>query len=278
MSKTDKKKRAILPIGGLEKTFRRQEIARMFKIVRCPEKLNSFFESLLGNFLYDHFNYFKFLVLAIAFSWERRNVADLCRYLDAEGQAHRTRFNNFLNVGRWNPESVLREKAMQILSQLKPRRGETIYFVIDDTKKEKRGKKMDAVGGIYDPVSKRNLKGHQYVVASIRFRGRTIPFGIRLYVKDRDCPDLGLTFKTTTEMAADIHLHLVCFAYALLTHIAIESDNAKGKRQRKSAKASTRSIQYELRQIVWNDLVDSFKEITNDATVFERLSRLRVAA
>lgn len=133
MSKTDKKKRAILPIGGLEKTFRRQEIARMFKIVRCPEKLNSFFESLLGNFLYGHFNYFKFLVLAIAFSWERRNVTDLCRYLDAEGQAHRTRFNNFLNVGRWNPESVLREKAMQILSQLKPRRGETIYFVIDDT-------------------------------------------------------------------------------------------------------------------------------------------------
>jgi hypothetical protein len=71
------------------------------------------------------------------------NTFNLYRYLDA--QHHRTRFNNFFLVGRWHPEAALRQKARELLQALHPRPGDTIYVIIDDSKKGKRGKTMEAV-------------------------------------------------------------------------------------------------------------------------------------
>jgi len=188
----------------LEQAFYRLEIAFMFKIVRFPSKLNSFFRSLTNEFHWDHFEYFRTLVLLIGIGWGRRNVSSLHRHLDARRHPHRSRFNNFLLVGRWDCEEALRKKAMELLARLKPRPGETVELIIDDSKKEKRGKQMDAVGWIHDPVTNRSIRGHQYVKATLRFRGHTIPFGIRLYVKQKDCDDLGVAFRKTTQMAAEL--------------------------------------------------------------------------
>ena len=176
----------------------------MFKIVRFPSKLNTFFRSLTNEFHWDHFGYFRTLVLLIGISWARRNISSLYRHLDGRNQPHRSRFNNFLLVGRWDCEGALRKKAIELLAGLKPRRGETVELIIDDSKKEKRGKQMDAVGWIHDPVSNRSIRGHQYVKATLRFRGHTIPFGIRLYVKEKDCGDLEVEFRKTTQLAAEL--------------------------------------------------------------------------
>lgn len=72
----------------------------MFKIVRFPKKLESFFDSLKTQFHWNHFEYFRTLVLLITISWGRRNISALYRHLDSRNQPHRSRFNNFLNVGR----------------------------------------------------------------------------------------------------------------------------------------------------------------------------------
>ncbi len=66
-------------------------------------------------FRFGHFVYFELLVLLIALSWQRRNIQALYRYLDPQMFSHRTRFNNFLHVGRWNPEQTLAKKALEIL-------------------------------------------------------------------------------------------------------------------------------------------------------------------
>jgi hypothetical protein len=63
---------------------------------------------------------------------------------------------------------------------------------------------MDALGWVYDPLSGKSLWGHQYVKATILARGFTIPFGIRLYVKDKDCKKQGTVFRNVTEHAADL--------------------------------------------------------------------------
>ena len=76
--------------------------------------------------------------------------------------------------------------------------------------------------------------------------------------------------------AAVTHLHLVCFAYALLTHIAITGEGAKGKR-RMAAHPSTGDLQNELRRIVWDDLADYLKELPNGNSIVKELSRLFVA-
>jgi len=163
----------------------------MFKIVRFPEKLKSFFQPFEHQFHWQQFEYFRTLVLLIAFAWGRRNITTLYRHLDSRNQPHRSRFNNFLNVGRWNPKITLQLKANELLGILNPKKAEVLYLIIDDSKKQTRGKVMDAVGWIHDPLSGRNVKGHQYVTATILFRGHTIPFGIRLYIKKESCALLG---------------------------------------------------------------------------------------
>jgi len=176
----------------------------VFKIVRFPSKLNTFFCSLKSQFRYGHFDYFKILVLIIAMSWERRNIQALYRYLDSTSFPHRTRFNNFLHVGRWNPEEALAMKAYEMLKMLNPKKGETLSLIIDDSKKGKRGKKMEAVGWLHDHVSGKSLWGHQYIKAMISIRGYTIPFGIRLYVKKEDCHRLQVPFTKVTQLAAEL--------------------------------------------------------------------------
>jgi hypothetical protein len=176
----------------------------VFKIVRFPSKLNNFFSSLENQFLYKHFEYFKILVLLIAITWERRNIQALYRYVDSTSFTHRTRFNNFLHVGRWNPEKALAMKAYELLKMLNPKKRESVYLIIDDSKKGKRGKKMEAVGWLHDHVSGGSLWGHQYIKAMIFVRGHTIPFGVRLYVKKEDSHRLQVPFKKVTQLAAEL--------------------------------------------------------------------------
>ncbi len=78
--------------------------------------------------------------------------------------------------------------------------------------------------------------------------------------------------------AAVTHLHLVCFAYALLTHLRIERHGAQGRRTRaKAADLSTAAAQEQLRSLLWRDLLIYLKEKRHDQPVIEALERLRVA-
>jgi SRSO17 transposase len=174
----------------------------MCRIIRVPPTLDKFFQPLKGHFHWDHFTYFRLLVLTLACLWGRRNVANLYRYLDAEH--HRTRFNNFFLVERWDPEAALRQQAQALLGSLRPKQGETIYLILDDSKTAKRGKTMDAVAKMKDSTTDAYIRGHQYVCAILVCRDHVIPFGIRLYVKQAYCPALGLSFRKTTQLAAQL--------------------------------------------------------------------------
>jgi hypothetical protein len=174
----------------------------MFKIVRFPTKLEPFFHSLKSFFHWDHFSYFRTLVLLFAFAWGRRNTSNLYQYLDAP--QHRTRFNNFFLILRWDPAAALRQTAFQSLNSLKPQPGEILYLIIDSTLKEKRGNHMEAVCKLRDPSTGRYFMGHHYVEAALYFRGIVIPLGIRLYVKKEDCLSLKTLFQKSTQIAANL--------------------------------------------------------------------------
>jgi SRSO17 transposase len=94
--------------------------------------------------------------------------------------------------------------AYRKLTSLKPEKGENIYLIIDDSKKRKYGKHMDAVSKMMDSIDKVYINGHLFVAAVILFRGFVIPFAIRLYVKDNLCGTVGVPFKKTTNHAAEI--------------------------------------------------------------------------
>jgi hypothetical protein len=187
----------------IDKTYR-QEIANMFKIVHIPSKLKTFFAPLQNQFHFNHFQYFQILVVLIVFSFGRRNISALYRYLDSKNQPHRSRFNNFLNVGRCNYLVVLQLKASELLAMLRPLKGDTVEFILDDSKKQKRGKVMEAVSWIHDPLTGKSIRGHQFVTATLRFRGHSIPLAIRIYIKKEGCRSLGRDFKKTTQLAAEL--------------------------------------------------------------------------
>jgi hypothetical protein len=80
---------------------------------------------------------------------------------------------------------------------------------------------------------------------------------------------LGLgQYQNRSYRAAVIHLHLVCFASALLTHLRLEQTGAQGQRTRdKAANRSTTTAQDQLRRLVWDDLMASLKEKHHDESI-----------
>ena len=102
-------------------------------------------------------------------------------------------------------------------------------------------------------------------------------WNIEVFFKDaKQLLGLG-QYQNGSYRAAVNHLHLVCFAYALLTHLAIEGSSEKGKRA-KTAKLSTEGLQNELRRLVWNELSQRLKELPDGNAVVQELDRLLVAA
>lgn len=90
----------------------------MLRIIRIPRTLDQCFCSLQPAFRWDHFAYFRLLVVVIAFAWGQRHVSNLYRYLDVKH--HWTRVNTFFLVQRWDPEVALRQKAYELLRSLHP--------------------------------------------------------------------------------------------------------------------------------------------------------------
>jgi hypothetical protein len=79
---------------------------------------------------------------------------------------------------------------------------------------------------------------------------------IEPWVKDTK-PLLGLgQYQNRSYGAAVTHRHLVCCAYALLTHLRIERHGAQGQRMHKrAADVSTAAAQDQLRGLLWEDLI-----------------------
>jgi hypothetical protein len=87
-----------------------------FRIGRVPSVLDKVFRTRQPSLQWEHFDYFRLLVMAMAFAWGRRTVTNLSRDLGAS--PHRTRCNNFFLVQRWVPEAALRQKAGERLRAL----------------------------------------------------------------------------------------------------------------------------------------------------------------
>jgi len=77
-------------------------------------------------------------------------------------------------------------------------------LIIDDSKKAKRGRAMDAIAKMKDPTTDAYLQGHQYICGILLLRQHVIPWGIRLYVKQEACAAVGVPFQKTIQLAAHL--------------------------------------------------------------------------
>jgi hypothetical protein len=103
-------------------------------------------------------------------------------------------------------------------------------------------------------------------------------WAIEQFVKDAK-QLLGLGhYQNRSYRAAVIHLHLVCFAYALLTHLRVMRHGAQGQQTwENAADRAVGAAQAALRCLIWDGLVAYLKEKSHGVSVLAELERLRVA-
>lgn len=153
------------------------------------------FRKQLSKPQYSHLGWF---LLAVLISPRKVKLTQIA--LVAPRGGHRTSCGSFL-CAEWDAPSLLDGQAMRVLRTMKPQTGEVIYLIIDDTRIEKRGRKMETVSKIYDHKTLRFVRGHIVVTAALMFRGVVLPWKIDLWIpKDQS----GATYRKINQIAADM--------------------------------------------------------------------------
>ena len=116
---------------------------------------------------------------------------------------HRTKLNDFLLRSPWLPKAMLNDMAINRLKKLH-KKGYSVFIILDDSKKRKTGKYVQGAGEIYDPVTKTYMKGHQFLAATIYYRGHTIPYAIELYLKKSVAEELNEPFEKLSSLVKNI--------------------------------------------------------------------------
>ena len=115
-------------------------------------------------------------------------------------RGHRTSFSSFLTRSRWDAGLVLRQLVLREIRRLRPRRGEMIEVLIDDTRNAKRGRQMAALSKIWDHTAQCFVRGHIIVTAAVRFRGVIWPWQLDLWLPQSYTGKK--RYRKMTEMAA----------------------------------------------------------------------------
>ena len=112
---------------------------------------------------------------------------------------HRTSLALFLSQAQWDEQAMLAEQMRRVLNSMKPRKGEFLYLLIDDTRIVKRSTTMDDVSKLWDHSHQRFARGHMVVTVAVRFRGVTLPWRLQVWQPKAVA---GRKYVKTTEIAA----------------------------------------------------------------------------
>jgi len=168
-------------------------------IDNCPKFLRSFFNPIQPYFSKPQFNHSWAITLALIVRIGRANVRGISEVLPQRG--HRTSHGHFLAQSQWNASAVLDDRVWAMIGRMRPKAGEIIYLLLDDTRTGKRGKKMAYLSKIWDHTHQRYVRGHIVVTAAIMFRGVVFPWRFVLYKPRRYAKS---SYRKLTEIAAEI--------------------------------------------------------------------------
>jgi SRSO17 transposase len=128
----------------------------------------------------------------------------MCRASRAAAGRHRTSLARFLNKSQWDAPGLLATVALRVLRRLRPRPGETLDLIIDDTRFAKRARKMPAVQKLWIHAEQRFARGHLVVCAAVGFRGLTLPWRFTLWLPAGYCKAQRQAYRKTTAIAAEL--------------------------------------------------------------------------
>ncbi len=180
--------------------FTRIEVEGLVMIIDAPPAfMQAFFRPIRSSLSKPQFRHLWVLVLGLLLNVRRSKLVHLAN--TTPGRTHRTAHGVFLACSDWDAPALLDGEVRHLWRRLKPRRGETIHLIIDDTRIPKRGTKMFGVRKMWDHKQQRFVHGHIVVCAAILFRGVTLPWRFDLWLP-KDCA--GRSYRKTTEIAAQM--------------------------------------------------------------------------
>lgn len=167
-------------------------------VERIPRFLQSTFSKHRSNFTRIGFKHIRVLVVALVINARKGKLIHLANAAPTHG--HRTSHARFL-VSEWQAAGVIASQAWNIVQSMKPKAGESIYLLIDDTSIKKRGRKMHGVSKIWDQKSHGFIHGHVVIMAAIVFRGVSIPWAIDLWIPRAQA---GESYRKLNQIAASM--------------------------------------------------------------------------
>jgi SRSO17 transposase len=165
---------------------------------RFPQVLQGVLGPLRNRVSSPQFAHLRMFILAMLISSRKAKLSHIAAAAPRGG--HRTSCGAFLRA-EWDAPTLLEAQALRTLQRMKPQAGEALYLIIDDTRIEKRGRKMEAVAKIYDHKTQRFVRGHIAVTACLTFRGVTIPWRIDLWLPKEYA---GGAYRKINQIAADL--------------------------------------------------------------------------
>jgi SRSO17 transposase len=163
-----------------------------------PRLLQAVFQQFRKQLSKPQFSHLCWFLFALMISPRKAKLSQIA--LIAPRGGHRTSCGSFL-CSDWDAPALLNNQAMRILRSMKPQKNEVIYLLIDDTRIEKRGRKMDAVSKIYDHKTQRFVRGHIVVTAALMFRGVVLPWKIDLWIPKSQART---SYRKTNQIAAEM--------------------------------------------------------------------------
>ena len=179
----------------------------MFSIIRFPTTCKSFlskFRTILDKDTVA-FRYTRELIIAVAFLFDTRSMRNISSLFG--DRRSRQAYDKFFNESDCDCAGILRTMAIVTLRKLGWTPRERLYFVIDDTQIEKRGKKMEGVCRTFLHSEKRYADAHTVVTGCLVYKGVAIPYATRLFLSDKVYPELAAKYhldprQKLTELAA----------------------------------------------------------------------------
>jgi hypothetical protein len=122
-------------------------------IDHLPRFIAPFFGPLRHRLSKPQFAHLWSLLLALLACPRRANLSALASRLPDHG--HRTSHGRFLAQADWDAAAMLDDHVTDLLRRMKPKPGEVIYLLIDDTRIAKRGRQMHGVTKMWDHKQQR---------------------------------------------------------------------------------------------------------------------------
>jgi SRSO17 transposase len=144
------------------------------------------------------------LLHQLTLAWLLGSGGKLIRAAQITAGRHRTSLARFLNKSSWNAVAVLNQVAIGILRSMRPRPGEVLYLILDDTRNAKRGRTMPGVKKIWDHAAQQFVRGHIIVTAAVLFRGVMLPWRFTLWLPEEYCRAERLPYRRQTDIAAEL--------------------------------------------------------------------------